>query len=137
MLPQIRENMLYWRDVGIGSAVTLLQGNWKGGTFPRDYTLEQIIALLELVTLNTHGLQIFQGIHSRGIHCRGGQDFIAYNMTGDKRIIPCCHGNSFPIKIDQTFFKSNNREKIKCPVDSCVGDIMFICGINGVTNNFY
>jgi len=133
-LPVIERNMKYLKDRGTGAAVSILQGKWKGKTYPAEYTPDETVRLLNLVTLKTHGLQVFDGIQSRGIPCRGGQDFIAYNMHDDRKVIPCCHGSLFPLNIEKTFFRTGDHSKVRCPVDTCLGDLMFICGINGITD---
>lgn len=129
---EIEENMKRLRDIGIGAAVTILQGQWKGRQLPEQYTLEEAIKLLNLVTFYTHGMQIFNGIRSKGLLCRGAQDFIAYNMHDDRKVLPCCHGSHFPVEMENTFFRTGKREQVPCRIKSCLGDLMFICGINGI-----
>ncbi|MHA1305521.1 MAG: radical SAM protein, partial [Candidatus Heimdallarchaeaceae archaeon] len=55
MFPQIEKNMKYLKDRGTGASVTILQGDWKGRNLPAEYTFDETIKLLDLVTLNTHG----------------------------------------------------------------------------------
>lgn len=132
--PKIKQNMKILHNQNIGCAVTILTGEWRGRIYPRDYSLDESISLLDMMTLNTHGLQVFGGIHSKGIHCRGGQDFIAYNMNGEKEIIPCCHGSAFPKRLDETFFVTKKKDKLPCPIEQCYGDVMIISGINFITD---
>ncbi len=119
------------RGKGIGAMVTVLQGPWKGRTLPHDYTYEETRDLLDMVMLGTHALQVFGGIKSSGLSCRGGNDFIVLNMSGDRRVIPCCHGSSRPLELKDTFFMTGDRHRIPCRLETCVGDYMFINGING------
>lgn len=130
----IERNINSLKDRGTGAAVSILQGIWNGRVLPAEYTLDETVKLLNMVTLHTHGLQVFEGIYSNGIPCRGGQDFIAYNMHDDRKIIPCCHGSSSPLDIRNTFFETGERHKLCCNMEACLGDLMFICGINGVTD---
>ena len=131
-LSQIEKNMDAWGNIQVGSAVTILQGMWDGRILPQKYTLKETSKLLNMVTLYTHGLQIFNGFRSFGTFCRGGQDFLCWNMNAQKEFIPCCHGNGYYRKYDQTFFKTGSDRKLRCPIASCLGDVMFIFGINGV-----
>ncbi len=132
--PLIERYMNVLKDRGTGAAVTVMQGNWKGRTIPEEYSLDETITLLDLVTLNTHGLQLFDGIHSRGMSCRGGQDFIAYNMHDDRKIISCCHGSSYPLNMNDIYFETGTRNCLECRIDQCMADMVFICGINGITD---
>jgi pyruvate-formate lyase-activating enzyme len=134
LLPQIRDYMLRLRDQQVGAAVSILAGPWKGRWFPSGYTPQETRMLLDMVTLNTHGLQVFDGVHSRGIPCRGGQDFIAWNMNGKQEVIPCCHGSANPTSLGETFFGTARRDPIACSAESCLGDMMFIFGINGIAD---
>lgn len=134
LLPHIRDHMLRLQDQEIGAAVSILAGPWKGRWFPSGYTAQETMTLLEMVTLNTHGLQVFDGVYSRGIPCRGGQDYIAWNMNGKHEVIPCCHGSANPTLLEDTFFGTARRNRIACSAESCLGDMMFIFGINGSTD---
>ncbi|MHC4697379.1 MAG: radical SAM protein [Planctomycetota bacterium] len=131
-LAEIHSHMLDLGEHGIGSAVTILQGTWNGRQLPRDYTLDETLTLLDMVTLDTHGLQIFDGVHMPKAPCRGGQDFVAINMNQRGEMIPCCHGTDYPRSIEETFFKTGSHEPIACPIGDCLGDMMFIYGINGL-----
>lgn len=131
VFPVIRQNMEVLRKKGVGAMVTALLGSWKGCTLPHDYTYEETRDLLDMVMLGTHALQIFGGIKSKGILCRGGNDFIVLNMSGDRRVIPCCHGSSRPLELKDTFFMTGDRHRIPCKLETCIGDYMFINDING------
>ena len=129
---QIDALMRRWRDVGTGTAITILQGDWHGRRLPEENTLDEVLFILEHVTLGVHGLQLFNGICSKGMPCRGGQDFICYNMDGRMRVIPCCCAATFPKPLDETFFGTGSRTSLACPVATCRGDAMFIFNVNGV-----
>ena len=132
-LPEVAENMYALKAQGVGVALSLLfSENWKGKRYPADYTMEEIKTLLSLMTTYTHGLQVFEGLYSQGLACRGGQDFIAWNMLADNEILPCCHGFSHPLDIRETFFYTGKKERIPCNIEKCLGDLMFLLGINGV-----
>jgi len=133
-LGQIEMNIRMLKEQGIGATATILQGNWKGRTLPRDYTLDEAYRLCNLVSLNTWGLQIFDGIYSRTIPCRGGNDFITYNMHNNKKVFPCCHGSTFPLSLSESFFTTGERQRVPCKLKRCLGDLMFIFGVNGVTD---
>ncbi|MDP8207388.1 MAG: FkbM family methyltransferase [Candidatus Electryonea clarkiae] len=133
-IPKIRENMKRLKTDGIGSAVSILQGKWRNRNLPHEYTNEEIYDLIELVTTNTHGLQFFDGIKSLGMDCRGGQDWLVYNQNEDKQFIPCCHGSNNPVNIQNTFFTNGDKSPKPCPIDTCLGDLMIILGLNGIAN---
>jgi len=134
MLPQIKQNMIKLMDKGIGAAVTIIYGNWLGKRMPGDYTIEESVELLDMVTLNTFGLQLFDGVLSKGLSCRAGQDYIFYNMKAKDEVIPCCHGSQFPININKTFFATGDRSRTNCGIGNCLGDVMLTFNINGVMN---
>ncbi len=118
------------RDVGV--AVTILQGAWQGRVLPSEYTLDEVIRLLNMVTLCTHGFQAFDGIDPRGLPCRGGQDFLSYNQTGSCEVIPCCHGSGNALRLQDTYFGTGVKTPRPCGISQCLGDLMFILGINGM-----
>ncbi len=128
----IEYNMKTLRDEGFGAAVTILYGPWSGRFLPRDYTTDEVLRLLELVTMNAHGLQVFGGVYSHGLPCRSGQDAVVWNMMDDRAVIPCCHGMDVPLDMGETFFATGNRERLPCQLESCLGYTYFIYGINGV-----
>ncbi len=121
-----------WKENKTGAAVTVLQGKWNGRTLPENYTSKEVLHFLKMITLNTHGLQFFGGIKSFGLQCRGGNDFLCYNMLNKREFIPCCHGEPYPRDIHKTYFFTKEKRKLFCPIDFCVGDIMLIAGINGI-----
>ncbi|MBN1917651.1 MAG: radical SAM protein [Verrucomicrobia bacterium] len=129
---QIDALMPRWRDAGTGTALTILQGDWQGRRLPEENTLDEVLFILGRVTLGVHGLQLFNGIQSHGMPCRGGQDYICYNMDGRMRVIPCCCASAFPGPLHQTFFCTGSRTLLPCPTATCRGDNMFIFDINGV-----
>lgn len=128
----IEHNMNALRDEGFGAAVTILYGRWDGRFLPGDYTLDEVLRFLGLVTVCAHGLQAFGGVRSRGLPCRGGQDAIFWNMRDDRAVLPCCHGMDVPLDMGKTFFATGNRERLPCQLESCLGYTYFIYGINGV-----
>ncbi|KIX12657.1 radical SAM protein [Dethiosulfatarculus sandiegensis] len=130
----IKNNMQILRDAGIGTQVTLLQGNWNQRRLPQQYSMDELLEFLNMVTLNVHGLQFFNGIYSRNINCRAANDFVVFNMQGDRQAIPCCHTSAFPRDLNNTFFGNGIKKAEPCPSNQCLGDIMFVFGINGVTD---
>ncbi len=128
----IEHNMNALRDEGFGAAVTILYGRWDGRFLPGDYTLDEVLRFLGLVTVCAHGLQAFGGVRSRGLPCRGGQDAIVWNMMDDRAVLPCCHGIGAPLDVNDTFFATGSRARRPCQLDSCLAYTYFIYGVNGV-----
>lgn len=133
-LAAIAQNMRILRSEKIGAMATLVQAQWHGRTLPAEYTDDEILALIDLVTLKTHGMQIFDGFRLKGTPCRAGNDFIAWNMHGDRKIIACCHTSATPVQLRQTIFGGAPLRRAVCTGESCLGDLMFICGINGLAD---
>lgn len=131
-LAAIGANVARFKAAGLGTAVSILSGPWGGRWFPQEYTREEGWALLDLVTLNSHGLQLFSGIHSRGLPCRSGKDYLCWNMFDEGEVLPCCHGAEQPVALANTYVETGNRDPVPCQVSQCQGDLMFIYGINGV-----
>ena len=129
---RIAEMIAALESHGIGATVTILQGVWKGRRLPDEYTMEETVKLLNMVRTKTHGLQVFGGIIPKQTMCRGGADFVAYNMVDDRRLISCCHGNCRTLSWDDTCFGAGGREKRSCSLDVCLGDIMILGGMNGL-----
>lgn len=128
----IEHNMKALRNEGFGAAATILYGPWDGRVLPGDYTVDEALRLLGLVTLGAHGLQVFGGVRSHGLPCRGGQDAIIWNMMDDRAVLPCCHGMGTPLDMDDTFFVTGDRTRRPCRLESCLGYTYFIYGINGI-----
>ncbi len=136
IIPLIRKNMNAVRDSGTGVAVTILETYakpWNGRNFPREYTTREMIALLNMVTLGTHAMQFFGGIQSNGHPCLAGSTYVAYNMKNRNELISCCHS---PKHIDwnTTVFADATPTARPCGTTKCLGDLMFILGLQGLGN---
>ena len=133
-LDVIQSNMERLKKKRIGTAVTIFQtfkNDFKGRYFPEDYSDKELLQVLGLVTLKCHGLQFFGGIQSFGKKCRGGGDFGCFNMHDDYRLTSCCHSDTSLFWQDTVWGGSLAVTK-KCSVSNCIGDIMFIFGIQGI-----
>lgn len=131
-ITDIETNMRILRDKGIGAAVTILQGPWRGRNLPDEYTPEEMYRLLNLVTTYTHGLQFFDGLTPNGMQCKGGQDWLVFNMNEDMKFLACCHGGKNEVNLEDTFFMTGDRTPKSCDLENCLGDLMYIIGLNGV-----
>ncbi|MDX2512459.1 MAG: radical SAM protein [Desulfobacterales bacterium] len=133
-IPVIEQNMDTLRGLGTGVMVTILETYkvpWQGRCFPRGYTDEELLELLNMVTLKIHALQFFGGIHSAGRSCTSGCSFITYNMKNRLETTPCCHCNR-RVPWEDTVFKGGDAETAPCANDICLGDVMFVRGNQGL-----
>jgi hypothetical protein len=131
-LPTITQQVDVVRASGSGVCVTLLYGTWKGKTFPKDYTAEEAVALLDLVTLLTNGIQIFGGLRMRGRPCRAGADCVVLNTNGNGEYTPCCHSGNRTVAFTDTALGGGPIGTRPCDVDVCLGGIYYIMGHNGL-----
>lgn len=130
----IAQDMDILRDEGTGVMVTILETYsppWQGRNFPRDYTDDELLKLLNLVTLNTHALQFFGGIRTKGRPCMAGSSYITYNMKNRLETTTCCH-SSKEIHWEQTVFQGCDVQARPCSAPYCIGDLMFILGIQNL-----
>lgn len=135
-IPSIKDSMNAFRDCGTGVAVTILEtytATWKGRHFPREYSVEEMIALLGMVTLGTHAIQIFGGIKSNRLPCLAGSTYVAYNMKNQNELTSCCH-SSRHMDWSSTVFGSAPSSARPCGTTKCLGDLMFILGLQGLGN---
>ena len=135
-LDEIEANMDAVRESGSGVALTMLETNatkWHNESYPQDYTVAQLKRILGLMTLATHAVQLFGGIPCNKLLCRGGNDYITYNIKGANEITACCH-RADKLKKQTTFFGGARRKKKPCKGTYCTGDLMFIFGIQGIWN---
>ena len=136
IITSIDQHMRALRDKGTGVAVTILEtgaGPWNGRHFPREYTIKEMLALMRMVTLGTHGLQFFGGIQSLGHPCLAGSTYVAYNMKNKNELVPCCH-RSDTIAWGDTVFNKAPAGARPCRSPRCHGDLMFILGLQGFDN---
>jgi hypothetical protein len=132
-LPAIAHNMTLFRDEGTAVAVTCMETfalPWKGRCFPSGYTTEELTDLLNMVTLGTHAMQCFGGVFSKDRPCLAGSTYVAYNMKGKNELTSCCH-RSDDIAWSDTVFDGAKEKARPCTTAKCLGDIMFILGLQG------
>ena len=134
-LKTIQRNILALRELGISTGCTIFQGTWGTRSFPRDYTLQEMVMIMNMMPLGAAALQLFGGVRSHGLTCRGGNDSVTWNMKGDRALLRCCHGTPCPVKLEDTFFVTGIKKRQPCPFDTCVGSIYFTYGINGLTQD--
>ena len=132
----IKQNMDTLRNEGSGVAVTILETYstpWNGRRFPKEYTDQELLSLLDMVTLGTHAMQFFGGIESKNHPCFAGSTYVAYNMKNKNELIPCCH-SPHHINWTDTVFAQQRKRRYICNNPKCLGDLMFILGLQGVSN---
>jgi hypothetical protein len=133
-IPVIYQNMDALRELGSGVMVTILETykeTWQGRSFPQEYSDDELLKLLDMVTLKVHSLQFFGGIRSAGRPCRSGTDFITYNMKNRLETTPCCHCNQ-KVSWKDTVFGGGCAGTFPCTNDICLGDVMFVRGNQGL-----
>ncbi len=134
-IAEIDENMRALRDTGSGVAVSILQTfatPWNGRNFPLEYTDKELRALLDMVTLTTHGMQFFGGIKSLGHPCLAGSSYAAYNMKNHLELTACCHRGDHLRWDDTVWGVEHGLSFTPCKADACVGDLMFVLGVQGL-----
>ncbi len=132
----IRDHMRSLQKEQVGVAVTLLEtyaNPWRGRHLPRDYSEQELRDLLELVTLDVHGMQFFGGIESQGLPCSAGYRYFTLNMREQRELCACCH-RSDPVDWKQTVFlrPAATKTMYPCTTSKCLGDLMFIIGCQGL-----
>ncbi len=133
-IPVIGQNMDALRDLGTGVMVTILETYkepWQGRSFPSGYSDDELLELLNMVTLKVHALQFFGGIRSAGRFCTSGCNFVTYNMKNRLETTPCCHCNR-EVSWEDTVFMGGDAGTAPCANDICLGDLMFVRGNQGL-----
>ncbi len=131
-LAEIDNLMNAMRQQGAGTMITVLQGIYKGKGYPAAYSDEDIDRLVEMFTVVSHGLQLFDGVFSLGMPCRGGNDYIGLRKYHPQPFITCCHGELSPLELSSTYFGGQPKNSQPCPHPQCVGYLLFTLGINGI-----
>ncbi len=137
-LEEIRSNMEILIDKEIGTCVTPLfydhtKGNiYNGKFYPKDYTDQELIQLLDMFTTYAHGIQLFHGILSRGMMCKAGYNYIVVNQNLRKEICRCGNDIVSRVNMDNTVFADNNIGGVRCAANVCTCDSHFMYNINRI-----
>lgn len=94
--------------------------------FPAAYTVDECLEILDMVTGKIDAVNIFGGVFSRGMPCRGGGDLVDWNFwfTEDpEKAAACCNGYSKPIDLRDTFLFTGKQELKTCNMEYCGGAI--------------
>lgn len=133
-IPTIRNYMQHLSSAGTGTAVSPIltfSENWKGKSYPMDYTESELLNLLNMVTLKTHAMQFFGGVELQSQSCLAPGRYMTFNMKNHNEACACCHrSDELSKNVLNNISKKNGP--LSCNQDNCIGDLMFIFGLQGI-----
>lgn len=118
------------KSLKIGHCVSpFLSNYWRGRRLPEDYSVSEIIDIANLTVYGSCIVQIFGGFYSRGVPCKGGREGISWNPINDGTHWPCCHGQSVPVDLEESFVHGQ-RGLTPCAMEICAGSGYYSFGYN-------
>lgn len=133
-LSTIEEYKKVFESEGSGTCISMFESyntDWNGFKYPKDYTYDELVRLLDMVSLVSHAVQFFGGFLSKGISCSAGSNFITYNLKGNYEFGYCCHSDKELIVENLNHQLANTRYN-KCDSTICHGDIMSIFSLHNI-----
>ncbi len=124
------------KEKGFSVFFTPFFGEWDGRKepFPGAYTVEECIKCLDMITTRREALHFFDGVYSKGLKCRSGQDSLcwSYWKNGiEGMVAPCGQSTAMPIDIKETFFVTGDKTLKPCPQEYCHAGNIFTSWAGG------
>lgn len=119
---RISEYLENVHEEGFSAFTAHLSGEYAGKHYPEDYTIEEAIQAMDLITVKTAIPPLFGGIVNNDYPCRSGQDIVDWAhwiITEPNHVGRCCISYSKPISIDETFFITGKRTEKICHMKYC------------------